>query len=603
MKKIFALLLTVALLMNGVFALDFPDLKGFDWAKPSIERMSSLGIVTGYSDGSFRPGGNLTKYQLLVVLYRTLESQKLTNATEVATLKTKYAEILAKNNVPKWPGLHEAASLFLERGVIKSSELATYIVDGKQAEINREEVAIYVGKAINFYLKEDLSQLISVNLKDVTKISFEGLKYINILSKHGIISGDSQGFYNPTGILNRAQLSKIMAISIDTLTKANAPKEKTVEATVVAKLDDTKRVIFFEKSSTTASYTEVIDSTVAVTINGKTAGYQDLFVNLPVTLTYLGGKLTKVSGQGTIIAPKLFTGVVSSVVVFQGKSFLYYVDDESKKTVSYELATNATITSKGVAKPFTDMVKDDKVSITVTGDKVTAVDFQVRVGQIKGVVKAVTVNATPKLIVTVGASDQTVAIGETVKITRNGQAKTLSALLAGDQVVIDTIFDGVTQVTATGIAVKEVGVISEIKFGSKTELIIKGVDGKLTTYIVGADAKITLDGVVKPVFDLRPNYTIEFKADSAVITELSATSKVVKDNVVGVVQTVFADLKVVVVNVNGQSTNITQTANTRFLTQTGTAFDFRNLKLGQTIFVYGLKQDNSIQADLILLLE
>lgn len=603
MKKLLTLLLTVALVFNGVFALDFPDLAGFDWAKSYVERMSSLGIVTGYNDGTFRPGGNLTKYQTVVVLYRTLESQKLINAAEVATLKTKYADILAKNNVPKWPGLHEAVAFFLEKGVIKAAELSTYIVGGKEAPIDRELVAVYVGKALNIYLKEDLSQLISLKLKDYAKISFEGLKYINILSKHGIISGDPQGNYNPQAILNRGQLTKILSLSIDTLAKVNAPKEKTVEATVVAKLEDSKRVIFFEKGSTTASYTEVVDSAVVVTVNGKAAGFADLVVNLPVTLTYLGGKLTKVAATATVIAPKTLTGVVSSVVVFQGKNYLYYVDDVEKKVVSYELAANAPITSKGVTRAFTDMVKDDKVTVTLTGDKVTAVDFMVRVGKVTGVVKSVAVADTPKLVVTVGTADVTLSVTDTVKVTRNGQTKTLGALLAGDQVVVDTLFDVPTQITATGVVVKEVGVISEVKLAAKPELVIKGLDGKLVTYLFSDTAKITIDGVSKTVFDLRPNFTVEFKAESAVITELAASSKVAKDNVVGVVQTVYGDLKVIVINVNGTTMNVTQTATTRFMTPAGVAFDFKTLKLGQTIFIYGMKQDSIIQAELVLTLE
>ncbi len=602
-NRMMVTVLMVALLFNGVFALSFPDIKNDYWAKPFIERMSTLGIVTGYNDGTFKPDGNLTKYQMMVVLYRTLESQKLVNATEATTLKTKYADVLAKNSVPKWPGLHEAISIFLERGVIKAAELSTFIVEGKEAPIDRETVAIYVGKALNFYLKEDLSQLISLNLKDMNKISFEGLKYINILNKHGIVGGDSQNLYNPDAILTRAQLTKILATSIDTLTKLNTPKEKLVEASVVAKLDDSKRVIFFEKGSTTASYTEVIDANVSVTINDKPATYAELVVNLPVTLTYLGGKLTKVSGKATVIAPKTYTGLVSSVVVFQGKSFLYYIDDEAKKTISYELVANAPITSKGQPKAFTDMLKDDKVTITVIGDKISAIDYQVRIGQVTGLVKAVVVKDTPQLVVTVNGKDVTLPITAAAKVVRNGQEKTLSAMLAGDQVVVDTIFDVVTQVTATGLAVKEFGVIQEVKLGTIVELIIKGTDGKVATYTVAGNAKVTIDGAVKTVFDLRPNYTVEVKAESAVASEITATSKVAKDYLVGVVQTVYRDLRVIVISANNQSYNVTLNADAKLLMTNGLPFDLVGIKMGHTIFVYGLKTDKGLTGELVLLLE
>lgn len=603
MKRISAVILIVALLLNGVFALDFPDTKDFDWAKPFIERMSSLQIVTGYSDGTFRPKGELTKYQLIVVLYRTLDAQKLINAAEVATLKTKYADVLTKNNVPKWPGLQEAVAFFIDRGVLKTSDLATFVVAGKETTVDREQVAIYVGKALNIFLKEDLNQLITVSFKDYKDISFEGLKYINILKKYDIISGDSQGYYMPRGILNRVQLCKILSLSMDALEKATAPKEKRVEATVVAKLDDSKRVIFFEKNSTTASYTEVIGADVVVTINDKPAAYADLVVNLPVTLTFLGGKLTKVAGQATVISPKTHTGLVSSVVVFQGKSYLYYVDDEQKKTVSYEILANAPITSKGTVRALTDMVKDDKVTLTVIGDKVSAIDFVVKVGQIKGVVKAITVKDTPQLTVTVNGKDQTVAVPVAAKVVRNGQEKSLAALLTGDQVTIDTIFDVVTQITATGLAVKEFGVLQEVKLGAKVELVVKGTDGKVTNFTVADNAKVTIDGAVKTVFDLRPGNTVELKAESAVVSEITATSKVAKDYVVGVVQTVYRDLKVIVLSVNGQSMNIQLGADTKYMMTNGLPFDIVGLKLGHTIFAFGVKTDKGLTSEFVLLME
>lgn len=601
-KVIVSVLLVLALVLNGVFAVSFPDVKD-DWSKPYIDRIAGLGILTGYSDGTFRPNGDLTKYQTIVVLYRTLVSQKLVDVVEVANLKNKYASVLTTNNVPTWPDLPEAVAFFLERGVIKSTELSTYIVNGKEAAIDRELVAQYVGRALNIYLKEDLSQLISVNLKDVNSISFEALKYINILNKYGIISGDSQGYYNPKGILNRAQLSKILATSIDALEKVDAPSEKTVEATVSAKLDDSNRVIFFEKGSTTASYTEVIDSSVTVLINNQPATYADLVLNLPVTLTYASGKLTKVTSTATVIAPKVVTGAVSSTVVFQGRGYIYYIDDVSGQTVSYEVLTNAPITSKGVTKLLTDLKKGDKVTLTISADKVASITYEVKEGKVSGVVKAVTVSEKPQLVVTVNGVDVTLQVSDTVKVTRNGALKTLSSLLAGDQVVVDTIFEVANTITATGVVVKEVGVISELKLGAKSEIVIKTAAGEFATYVIGDGAKITVDGVVKTVFDLRPNYTVEFKADSAVITELTASGKVAKDYLVGVVQTVYADLKVVVLNVEGQSINVTQTTATRFVTAAGGNFDFKTLKLGETLFVYGVRQDAIIQADLMLKLD
>ncbi|MBU0574465.1 MAG: S-layer homology domain-containing protein [Candidatus Margulisbacteria bacterium] len=52
--------------------LTFPDVPSNFWASDQISYIGTLGIITGYPDGTFKPDGNITRAELAAVLSRTL---------------------------------------------------------------------------------------------------------------------------------------------------------------------------------------------------------------------------------------------------------------------------------------------------------------------------------------------------------------------------------------------------------------------------------------------------------------------------------------------------------------------------------------------------
>jgi hypothetical protein len=68
MKKIFLLLMTAIIFTTTSFAQTFSDLPEGHWAKGSVEEMVKAGIISGYTDGTFRPNGEVTKAELVTIL-------------------------------------------------------------------------------------------------------------------------------------------------------------------------------------------------------------------------------------------------------------------------------------------------------------------------------------------------------------------------------------------------------------------------------------------------------------------------------------------------------------------------------------------------------
>lgn len=57
---------------SGSTALAQSDVPAGHWAKEAVGRLAELGILSGFSDGSFRGADNLTRYQAAVIIHRLL---------------------------------------------------------------------------------------------------------------------------------------------------------------------------------------------------------------------------------------------------------------------------------------------------------------------------------------------------------------------------------------------------------------------------------------------------------------------------------------------------------------------------------------------------
>ena len=68
MKKIVMLLFIFTILTSNVFA--YTDEVDYLWAVPAITRWSNKGIISGYTDGSFRGNNNITRAELIIIANR-----------------------------------------------------------------------------------------------------------------------------------------------------------------------------------------------------------------------------------------------------------------------------------------------------------------------------------------------------------------------------------------------------------------------------------------------------------------------------------------------------------------------------------------------------
>lgn len=198
MKKnylIALVLVLITMLSTTVFAANFSDLQKGHWAYEPIMEMANKGILNGYPDGTFLPDKSITRAEFAKILVLALDLE--TNG------KTIEFQDVSRND---WSYKYvQAAAKYLSAYRDDRNNLM-YMPDAKAV---REDVAVAIVIASGH--ENDKYSLKTLNkFSDKDQISSNLRKYVAIAVENGLMSGHSNGTFEPRGYLTRAQVSKLM---------------------------------------------------------------------------------------------------------------------------------------------------------------------------------------------------------------------------------------------------------------------------------------------------------------------------------------------------------------------------------------------------------
>ena len=174
------------------------------WAESYIQLLYQAGIVTGVTDTTFNPNGQVTRGQLAAMIFR---------ASGLDVNKDYEGPATYKDMQGFW-GAKEVAIL-QEYGLLE-------IFDGDNFEPNkpatREEMA-HVTASYLESVKFDVEKANKNNtFTDKGDMRQEAVASIGLLQQLGIIEG-ANGKFNPKGNLTRAQFTKILSLTLMTVNK------------------------------------------------------------------------------------------------------------------------------------------------------------------------------------------------------------------------------------------------------------------------------------------------------------------------------------------------------------------------------------------------
>ena len=174
----------------------FTDIGSY-WGATYVDFLYNSGVTTGYADGSFRPGQNITRAQFAVMLYRYLGLEE----ADYAHVSLPFADNgkIADYAVPAIKALYT-------EGIINGSTGK----DGKlyfnpNSSLTRAQAATMIGRT-----QEKGYDSVELTFTDAGKIPAYARFYIQTMAAQGIIGGYTDGSFKPNNNITRGQMAKIL---------------------------------------------------------------------------------------------------------------------------------------------------------------------------------------------------------------------------------------------------------------------------------------------------------------------------------------------------------------------------------------------------------
>ena len=198
MKKWGTLVLTVLFVLSCITAYAAPAFsdmtEAWTWADEAVSEMTEEGLISGYTDGTFRPGNGVTKLESMLLIARVLGYNEEEMAPAVANAKALYAEGLADLEL-LYP--NEVCYL-IYNGVFTLEEARSFLKDGGAATaLKRHEAAFFLTRADGGEQEVRDNIAVALDFNDQDEIPVESLDYVWYVQKKGIMKGMGDNIFSP----------------------------------------------------------------------------------------------------------------------------------------------------------------------------------------------------------------------------------------------------------------------------------------------------------------------------------------------------------------------------------------------------------------------
>ncbi len=593
MKKTVSMLLASAITFSAavpVFAADtFSDVneKSYAWAYEYVEDMADRGLISGYEDGTFRPGKDVSRMEAFALFARLIGSNNEANSEALEAAKEKYAEVLKGYELSYAEG---DIAYMLYRGILEESELDTYFKGSKKSEaMPRHEAAVLITKAMLAEEAATSEVLIDLEYTDVSSIPKSARQYVYFVSQKGIMSGMGNGEFSPETPVLRSQIAVMMSKTIDA---ANYYFEETV----IESIDTGAKNIEIKDFDGAIGY----DENTKFFKNGELVKDTDVKAGETVVLSYSEDD----SSVKLVFVDVLDVAVVDTIsMIFRG-----YSSSGGKLTVTLENSATGKIENYGCSADVKVTVNDIPSDINKVRPD-TYVSASIADGEVIEIVaiqKTETISgATIKELsqsggtITISHADKTYdgqvyALASDVSIFKNGGTSEFAQLYRGDRVVLTVEYGIVKKIVANSDTSTVTGVIKSYTISATPSLTIRK-DGEDLTYDIPADVVITYNGEAAKLADFEIGSSVTLTIESNAVKKISATlsgGTATSSSITGVVTAVNETAKAIIISHSEGgaevTTQLTCTNSTRYyVVPTLKEYSLKQIKVGDTIVAYG----------------
>ena len=277
-----AAVLTLALAPAAWAAEAFTDVPSTHWAYDDIQACAEQGIVTGFADGSFKPGDNVTGVQFIVMMTRTFHAGRLDNVVTPAGQPWYYANTKVAEDVSLSDGLT------IDENPMNRYNMAQALYN----EICVNDLYnIAVGKPSIFDNVDTLAA--KTALKDYSSMTKKQQTWVRNCYALGILSDMSDGTFSGEANMTRAQACAVFIRMMDlingaapvTPTQPEQPQQPVQPQQPEAPAETGNGKLANGEDATVANVQAILDDLKNKYPNGTIWGTSDT----PNTNAYAGG--------------------------------------------------------------------------------------------------------------------------------------------------------------------------------------------------------------------------------------------------------------------------------------------------------------------------
>ncbi len=594
MKKIkfLSVVMAIMLVMSTPFfasAKTFGDVSeaSHSWAIEAIQNMADIGVITGYSDGTFKPDNVVTKLESLLLTARILGMNAPENQALLEAAIESYGDKVASYELNF--GDSEVCYLLM-KDIISEDELVDYI--GKthaSAGMKRYEIAVLLTKALDAEDEVSKNLITSLEFADTEEIPAYAKKYVEYVFTNGLMNGVGDNMFSPNTDVTRAQMAVLMdkLSSITNYTYFNGQ---------VTEMDYSSKVIRVKNSESSARY--IVNSDVLLRFEGADITVNDVNIGYEAFITLKDDSLYAIDFV-TPLVEKEVNGVVTGKTTGNSSTISFCVVEDDDVTIdttkkeTYPLAEDVAISYEDAPARITDIATGSYINASIKAGKIVTLRAYAKSKTVTGMISAVEITPLCKLHITLSGGDEVAYLLDSeVEVTRNGKAANIANVVAGDTVSTTVVYDRITKVIATSKTQQKSGVIKEVIISATPRITVKTA-GEDVTFPVTNFCELEITGKAAPTFyDLRVGESVSLTMEGETVVKIVTDATDGVTQIAGTVASVNVSYGVIQVSYTDADSGVSVTEPI-FVKSKSTIID---ILTGNTLKLSGVKEGSKITA-------
>lgn len=596
-------------------ALKFDDMQGYAWAEKFVEDTSEKGLISGYPDGTFRPGSPVTRIESLIMI-SNLYSKSEIDVTYKNNI-SKYNDRLDNAKIEDWAKPYVVFAL--EKKIIPNKdEMIAALVDSntkKSITAKRFEICVFLVRGLG--LEGEINKDATLSYKDNDSIIKEARPYVELLQRKGVLSkeGDGTGYFKPNNTVTRAETAVMLSNAYKYSQKASidnkqtpteskkapdtpqAPETQNISGTInlITLTNDDVSISLTTQDNKIQNYSAKKNE-LAIRVGGAITSINDMKVGQKVTLTLNNGKLTQILAEAEEkrISGKLIAFTTSDPTTITIKS------NNEDKVLRYNKDTQIYVND--VLTPINKLPLDTDIDAYYIDNLIVKAAITHKKSELTGEITDYTSNS-----ITIKDKDLGIVkkeLATDVKIYRNDKRVSVSDIAVGDTATIKTDADKITDVSIEAKSEKyRSAFIKSIQLTSDyNKIVIVDNSNNERTLTLNNNTIIRVGDKRTNIYSLKVGHAVEVYTSGGMVEEIITNGEFKQTTVNGrVVSVDVVDKYVEIKQADGKNIKMYYDSNTKIeQLSNGAVIDAKKILSDDTVTGIGILEGGNIRVTRVI---